>query len=319
MAFGRAFCVLGLTSCDFLDEVPKFWRKNCLNFQVRNFSKTQGGLREVTGRTFLPTRPPHSAHASAQDILNIYTQIFDLFNFNFNYQHATRCLDCGEYIYKQLHLGRIHISLYYLLCNSAPWRWSSTTETCRWYKLRKYISLCILLVFIGNFSETLICFHQTTKRNSQEEHSCKILDFGCGAFLASFLMECGAAPVGDWWLVPDTSRELKGFVFRSRSWIISLSGSSVNRHSVTQHIRDERDFSLYSHKHCRKSYSLLCFRKTRNEFNFSKNFWAGYIWNSSHNVPKNYVAVSYINEIPSSSTSFTDCWWFLTQSRYHKF
>jgi hypothetical protein len=43
-----------------------------------------------------------------------------LFNFNFNYQHTTRCLECGEYIYKQLFLVRMHISLYYLLCNSAP-------------------------------------------------------------------------------------------------------------------------------------------------------------------------------------------------------
>jgi hypothetical protein len=30
----------------------------------------------------LPTRP--------QDILNIYTQLFNLFNFNFNYQHTTQ-------------------------------------------------------------------------------------------------------------------------------------------------------------------------------------------------------------------------------------
>jgi hypothetical protein len=65
-------------------------------------------------------RPRHSAHSSTQGILNIYTQLFNLFNFNFNYQRTTRCLDCGEYIYKQLHLGRIDISLYYLLCNSAP-------------------------------------------------------------------------------------------------------------------------------------------------------------------------------------------------------
>ena len=44
------------------------------------------------------TRPPHIAHTSTQDSLNIYTQ---LFNFNFNYQHTTRLLDFGEYIYKQ--------------------------------------------------------------------------------------------------------------------------------------------------------------------------------------------------------------------------
>jgi hypothetical protein len=56
------------------------------------------------------------AHTSTQDILNIYTQLFNLFNSNFNYQHTTRCLDCGEYVYKQLHLGRMH----YVLCNSAP-------------------------------------------------------------------------------------------------------------------------------------------------------------------------------------------------------
>ena len=76
-----------------------------------------------------------------------------MFNFNFNYQHTTRCLDCGEYIYKQLHLARMHISLYYLLCNSAPWWWSSTTETCRSYTLRKNTyHLCILLVFISNYT-----------------------------------------------------------------------------------------------------------------------------------------------------------------------
>jgi hypothetical protein len=85
----------------------------------------------------VPTRPPHSAHISTQDILNIYTQ---LFNFNFNYQHTTRCLDSEEFVYKQLHLVRMHTSLYYLLCNSAPWWWSSTTVTCRCYKLRKYVS-----------------------------------------------------------------------------------------------------------------------------------------------------------------------------------
>jgi hypothetical protein len=48
--------------------------------------------------------------------LTIYTQHF---NFNFNYQHTTRCLDCEEYIYKQLHFERMHKSLYYLLYNSA--------------------------------------------------------------------------------------------------------------------------------------------------------------------------------------------------------
>ena len=104
------------------------------------------------GRAF-PTRLPHSAHASTRDILNIYTQ---LFNFNFNYQYTTRCFDCGEYIYKQLHLVRMHISFYYVLCNSAPWWWSSTTETCRCYKLREkniYIHhLYILLVFISNYT-----------------------------------------------------------------------------------------------------------------------------------------------------------------------
>jgi hypothetical protein len=47
----------------------------------------------------------------------IYTERF---NFNFNYQHTTRCLDCGEYIYDQSDLVRMHTSLYYLLCNSAP-------------------------------------------------------------------------------------------------------------------------------------------------------------------------------------------------------
>jgi hypothetical protein len=75
-----------------------------------------------------------------QDILNIYTQLLTLFNLNFNYPNTTRCLDFGQYIYKQLHLGRMHTSLYYLPYNSAPWWWPTTTETCSYYKLRKCIS-----------------------------------------------------------------------------------------------------------------------------------------------------------------------------------
>ena len=53
--------------------------------------------------------------------------------------NITRWLDCGEYIYKQLRCGWMHTSLYYLLLNSTPWRCSSMTETCRCYKLIKYI------------------------------------------------------------------------------------------------------------------------------------------------------------------------------------
>jgi hypothetical protein len=37
----------------------------------------------------------HSAHTSTHDILNNYTQLFNIFNYNFNYQRTTRCLDCG--------------------------------------------------------------------------------------------------------------------------------------------------------------------------------------------------------------------------------
>jgi hypothetical protein len=59
---------------------------------------------------YVPTRPPHSAHTSTPDILNTCSQ---LFNFNFNYQHTARCLYCGEYIYKQLHLVRMHTLLNY--------------------------------------------------------------------------------------------------------------------------------------------------------------------------------------------------------------
>ena len=59
------------------------------------------------------------------------------------------CALCGGRV------GNAHIVvLAYLLCNSAPWWWSNTTETCRCYKLRKYnlYDLCILLVFISNYS-----------------------------------------------------------------------------------------------------------------------------------------------------------------------
>jgi hypothetical protein len=125
-------------------------------------------------------RPPHSAHASTQvwthnnicsyynhykqthltrdliylsfyivlqDVWNSYTE---LFNFNFDYQQTTRCLDCGKYIHEQLHLGRMH-TMYYLLCNSTSWRWSSTTETCRCYKLKKIYIICAFCwFFISN-------------------------------------------------------------------------------------------------------------------------------------------------------------------------
>ena len=124
------------------------YRSGTLLFSLRFswLSSVSSGTREVVPWIFLR---PLSFTQCTQDILNICTQ---LFNFNFNYQHTTQCLDCGEYIYKQLHLGRMHTSLYYLLCNSAPWWCSSTTETCRCYKLRKYIhNLCILLVFISNY------------------------------------------------------------------------------------------------------------------------------------------------------------------------
>jgi hypothetical protein len=52
----------------------------------------------------------------------------------------------------------MHTMLYYLLCNSTPWRWSKTTETCWCYKLRKYIicafcwfSLATRLLTFGTF------------------------------------------------------------------------------------------------------------------------------------------------------------------------
>jgi hypothetical protein len=44
------------------------------------------------------------------------------------------------------------MSLYYLLCISASWWWSSKTETSRCYKLKKKNHLCILLVFISNYT-----------------------------------------------------------------------------------------------------------------------------------------------------------------------
>ena len=73
-----------------------------------------------SSKVYHPQSSLYSTTQCTQDILSIYTQLFNLFNFNFNCQHITRCWDCGEYIYKQLHLGRMHILLYYLLCNSAP-------------------------------------------------------------------------------------------------------------------------------------------------------------------------------------------------------
>ena len=58
----------------------------------------------------------HTVHILVkQAILNVCTQVFNPFKFNFNYQHATRCLDCTEYIYRQLHLGQMHMSLYYFV------------------------------------------------------------------------------------------------------------------------------------------------------------------------------------------------------------
>jgi hypothetical protein len=73
----------------------------CRTYMFRSFFWPSSGCAVRA-----PTRPPHSARTRTQDILNTYTE---LFNFNFNYQYTTQCLDCGEYIYKQLRLGRMHI------------------------------------------------------------------------------------------------------------------------------------------------------------------------------------------------------------------
>jgi hypothetical protein len=95
------------------------------------------------------TRPPHSAHASTQDIWNIYTQ---LFNFNFNYQHTTRCFDCGEYIYKQLHHGRMHTSLYYSV-TAHPDDGQARPKDVGATNWENIYHLCILLVFVSNYTK----------------------------------------------------------------------------------------------------------------------------------------------------------------------
>ena len=93
----------------------------------------------------------HTVHTLVHStFLNVYTE---LFNFNFNYQHTTRCLDCREYIYKQLHLGQMHTSLYYSVTahpddgQTRPKQVSATN----WENI---YHLCILLVFISNSSRT---------------------------------------------------------------------------------------------------------------------------------------------------------------------
>ena len=131
-----------------LNNKPTTWDRICVRMHItiiplQRVSRLSSSHHQT--ELNIPIRISHSAHTSTQDILNIYAKRF---NFNFNYQHTTQCLDCGEYIYKQLHFGRMHISLFYLLCNSAPW--SSTTEICTCYRLRKYISFVNFSVFITN-------------------------------------------------------------------------------------------------------------------------------------------------------------------------
>ena len=96
------------------------------------------------------TRPPHSAHASTQDILNIHIQLF-----NFNYQHTTRCLDCAKYIYKQLYLVRMHISLYYSV-TAHPDDGQARSKHVGATNSENIYHLCILLAFISDYT-TMHC------------------------------------------------------------------------------------------------------------------------------------------------------------------
>ena len=74
----------------------------------------------IFSQLVVPTRPPHSAHNSRQDILNICTQLFNFLTLILliNIPHDVWIVE-NIYIYicvcvcKQLHLGRMHISLYY--------------------------------------------------------------------------------------------------------------------------------------------------------------------------------------------------------------
>jgi hypothetical protein len=92
---------------------------------------------------------------------------------NFNRQHTTQCLNCGNYVYKELYLGWMHILLYYVLSNIAPWRWSSMAKTRRCYKLRKYISFSAF----GWFSLPLVF----VLKDSLSSNSSYVTDY-CSAF-----------------------------------------------------------------------------------------------------------------------------------------
>jgi hypothetical protein len=57
-------------------------------------------------------------------------------------------VDCGEYIYKQLHLGQMHISLYYFVTAHPDdgQAWPIHVDAKNWENIHR---LCILLVFIS--------------------------------------------------------------------------------------------------------------------------------------------------------------------------
>ena len=72
--------------------------------------------------------------------------------------------------------GALYTSLCYLLCNSAPWLWSSTAETCRCYKLRKYILFgAFCWFFTGDY---------TTMQGEEHirEDSCLVVRVVCWGF-----------------------------------------------------------------------------------------------------------------------------------------
>jgi hypothetical protein len=112
------------------------------------------------------TRPPHSTQDILTPIHNILTLILiiniphdisivdNIFMNNYTLHECTHgCTRWFKYDRDKLWFvytispGHVWTTLYYLLCKSAPWWWSSATETRKCYKLRKHI-ICAFCWFL---------------------------------------------------------------------------------------------------------------------------------------------------------------------------